>query len=289
MRKFSDKEKLVIGRLVDGASQSFTYLPINAYDDIFYRERVEFVYQPKSELRFYSQQGSLRDSDEIFKVTSDIYEISYLIDYLEKEGLIRHFSVGTGQQSNNIAGFNKAGLTAISVELDPAVGEMLYSNLNYPIYVTQTLISLVQENFRTFEDQSLDEARIQTHQAKRQSVLSLLAVVFAMLTFLFSLFQGCNSCSRCTVLNDSISKEMTISVMGIVNYMKNNIENKLDVTMNNTTNIRMMLNDTIAVHITGCPCIRKRVPTHSVDSCHKRILINTCQDTVVSKKYLKLK
>lgn len=284
MRKFSDKEKHVIRSLVEGASQSFTYLPINAYGDIFHREQVEFVYRPTPELRFYAQQSNLRSSDEIFAVTGEIYEISYLIDYLEKEGLIRHFSVGTGNLINSISGFSKTGLVAISVSLDPSVGQMLYNNLNCSIYVTQTLISLVHNNFQTLEEQSLDEAKKQTSEAKRQSRLSMLTMVLALLTLLFSLLQGCNGCSRNNESNDSTSGEVTIPVADIINYMRNNIEGKLDATMNNTADISLMIKDTIIVKVASCPCKPRRVPVLPVDSCQKKIRINTCEDTVVSKK-----
>ena len=211
MRKFSEREKEIIRRLVDGASGSFVYLPINAYGDIFYREKVEFVYKPTPELRYYSLQGSVRNADDIFKVSSEIYEISYLIDYLEKEGMLRHFSIGTGTLKNDISGFSKAGLTGVTVALDPAVGEMLYNNLNYPIYVTQTLESLV----------------------------------------------------------------------------KDNIEGKLEATMNNTADIRMELQDTLTVNVAKCPCKKYPKRIMPTDSCKRTVRINICEDTVVSKQSFK--
>ena len=73
--------------------------------------------------------------------------------------------------------------------------------------------------------------------------------------------------------------------------MKNNIEGKLDATMNNTADIRLMLQDTISIKVTSCPCkgSRKgpRIPPRSVDNCIKTIHINICEDTVVSKNGVK--
>ena len=270
---------------MQGTSQSFTYLAINAYCDIFYRKKVEFVYQPSSVLNFYFQQPNIRTDAEVFSVTSEIYEISYLIDHLEKEGLIHHLTVGTssGGSLNSISGFDKTGLSSILVTLDPVVGKMIFDNLNYPIYVTQTLRELVVNNFKTLEEQSLDEAQQQTSEAKKQSRLSFIAVLLALLTFLFSLLQGCKGCTNGGVHNEDSSSEITLPITGILNYFKNNIEGKLDATMNNTADIRLMLQDTISIKVTSCPCKGKRIPPRPVDNCIKTIRINTCQDTVVSK------
>lgn len=287
MRKFSEREKEIIRRLVDGASGSFVYLPINAYGDIFYREKVEFVYKPTPELRYYSLQGSVRNADDIFKVSSEIYEISYLIDYLEKEGMLRHFSIGTGTLKNDISGFSKAGLTGVTVALDPAVGEMLYNNLNYPIYVTPTLESLVKDNFKTLEEQMLDEAEVQTKLAKKQTLLSLLAVILAMLTLLLALIQGCKGCNGHNDTSMGINGEMIVPLTGMINYIKNNIEGKLEATMNKTADIRMELQDTLTVNVAKCPCKKYPKRIMPTDSCKRTVRINICEDTVISKQSFK--
>lgn len=289
MRKFSEREKRVIGDLVRGTSQSFTYLAINAYGDIFYRKKVEFVYQPSPALNFYFQQSNIRTDEDVFSVTSEIYEISYLIDHLEREGLIHHFTVGINSEGplNSISGFDKTGLSAVSVPLDPVVGKMLFDNLNYPVYVTQTLRELVENNFKTLEERSLDEAQLQTKEAQKQSCLSFIAVILALLTLLFSLLQGFKGCTNSGVHNKDSSSEITLPITGILNYFKNNIEGKLDATMNNTADIRLMLQDTISVKVTSCPCKGKRISPRPVDNCIKTIRINTCEDTVVSKNGVK--
>ena len=287
MRKFSEREQKVIRDLVQGASMSFTYLAINAYGDIFQREGVEFV-KPKNELIFYSSQGNIPSSDKVFAVTGEIHEVSYLIDYLEKEGLIRHFSVGTGTPEDKYPiNLNVTGLVPLSVKIDPDVARILYNNLNFPIYVTQTLVSLVQDNFRTLEEQTFDEAQLQTKEAQKQSCLSFIAVILALSTLLFSLLQGFKGCTNSGVHNKDSSSEITLPITGILNYFKNNIEGKLDATMNNTADIRLMLQDTISVKVTSCPCKGKRIPPRPVDNCIKTIRINTCEDTVVSKNGVK--
>ena len=289
MRKFSEREKKVISDLVQGASSTFSYLAINAYGDIFYRKKVEFVYQPNSVLNFYYQQPEIRSKEDIFVVTSEIYEISYLIDHLEKEGLIRHFTVGisSGGPVNSISGFDKTGLSAVSVALDSLVGKMLFDNLNYPVYVTQTLRELVENNFKTLEEQSLNEAQQQTNEAKKQSCLSFIAVLLALLTLLLSALQGCKGCTNSSLHDENSSSKIILPITGILNYLKNNIDGKLDATMNNTANIRMMLQDTVSIKVTSCPCKGKQPPLRPVDNCIKTIRINTCEDTVVSKSEVK--
>lgn len=287
MRKFSEREQKVIRDLVQGASTSFTYLAICAYGDIFQRESVEFVNSSEA-LFFYSPQGNIPSHEKVFQVTSEIYEVSYLIDYLEQEGLIRHFSVGTGKLEDKYPfNFNSNGLSPLSVSIDPVVARILYKNVNYPIYVTQTLISLLQDGFKTLEEQTFDEAKEQTKEAKKQRRLSFIAILLAMLTLLFSALQGFKGCTSSSVLDENSSSEITLPITGILNYLKSNIEGKLDATMNNTADIRMMLQDTISIKVTSCPCRGKRPPLRPVDNCIKTIRLNTCEDTVVSKKGMK--
>lgn len=45
MRRFNEKEKSIIQLLLKGVADSDAYLPINVYNDIFYREHVEFDVQ----------------------------------------------------------------------------------------------------------------------------------------------------------------------------------------------------------------------------------------------------
>lgn len=287
MRKFSERERKVICDLVRGASTSYTYLAINAYEDIFQRECVEFV-KPNEELVFYSPQSNIPGSEKIFKVTGEIYEVSYLIDYLEKEGLIRHFSVGTGSLEEKYPiGLNATGMISLSVNIDPVVAQILYNNVNFPIYVTQTLISLVQNDFKTLEEQTYDEAQQQTKEAKKQSRLSFIAVILALLTLFFSLFQGCKGCTSSSVHDENSTNEIILPITGFLNYMKNNIEGKLEATMNNTADIRLKLQDTISIKVYSCPCGKIRIPSQPVDNCIKTIRINTCNDTIVSKNRVK--
>jgi len=287
MRKFSEREQKVIRDLVQGASTSFTYLAICAYGDIFQRECVEFVKSSEA-LFFYSPQGNIPSHEKVFQVTGEIYEVSYLIDYLEKEGLIRHFSVGTGQLEDKYPfNFNSNGLSPLSVSIDPVVARILYNNVNYPIYVTQTLVTLVHDGFRTLEEQTFDEAKEQTKEAKKQSCLSSIAVLLAMLTLLFSALQGFKGCTNSSVHDDNSTSQITVPITGIVNYMKNNIEGKLNATMENTADIRMQIRDTISVNVTSCPCKKRHITIRPVDNCLKTVRINICEDTVVAKKNLR--
>ena len=164
---------------------------------------------------------------------------------------------------------------------------MFTNNVNFPIYVTQTLVSLVQDNFKTLEEQTFDEAQQQTKEAKKQSCLSFVAVFFALLTVLLSLLQGCKGCTNCGVHVKESSNELLLRVTGVLNYLKNNIEEKLDATVNNTADIRLMLQDTISIKVTSSPCKKTHVPPQPVDNCIKTIRINTCEDTVVSKNGVK--
>lgn len=87
----------------------------------------------------------------------------------------------------------------------------------------------------------------------------------------------------------------TTSINIPVGVMLNNIEGKLDTTMNNTAKIHAKLCDTINVRIKGDNKIilsprtqttTRQTHTTKINPCIKKVNIDTCKDTVVSKASL---
>ena len=176
MRLFSEKEKQIINILLTGVENSDTYLPINAYNDIFYGKNVEFV-PSKMQLVFYIPSGNTIDHHRILNIYYEILEISLLLDYLKKEGLLYQISMPSSNPLSTIGGFNSNGLQGVTMAIDPNIGQILLDSISNPIYVSQTLKDLADNNFLSLEGRALKEAKIQTRLSLLAVVLSILSVI----------------------------------------------------------------------------------------------------------------
>lgn len=187
MRKFSEKEKSTIQLIIEGAANSEAYLPINAYNDIFYREHVEINIQ-EMQLVFYVPKNALLydNHKKMLDVYYEILEISLLLDYLQKEGLLYQISMPAVNHLNEVGGFCKSGLCGITMGIDPHIGQILLSCMNNPIFVSQTLKDLVINNFISLEEQALLEAAKQTHISRRTMILSVIALVVSIISTLIN-------------------------------------------------------------------------------------------------------
>ncbi len=115
-------------------------MPINAFNDIFYREKVEFIYKAeRSELNFYSGEQDGREFDEMMSVKSQIEEIALLIEDLEQRKLLTFLAPNSTNTLDSIGGFIKDGLKSTSVQLDNHISGILFRCMNNVIKVTETL------------------------------------------------------------------------------------------------------------------------------------------------------
>lgn len=179
MRLFSEKEKQIINIILKGVASSRAYLPVNVYNDIFYGKNVEFV-PSKMQLFFYVPNGHTMGHHHILDIYNEIIEISLLLDYLKKEGLLYQISMPSSNHLSTIGGgFNKNGLQGVAMAIDPNIGQIMLDSISNPIYVSQTLKDLANNNFLSLEGRALKEAKTQTR-------LSLLAVVLSILSIILS-------------------------------------------------------------------------------------------------------
>ena len=176
MRSFSEREKLAIRRMIEGTDGSYSYLLINAYNDIFYSKLVEYQYdKDKSYLVFYRQDVPF-DHNEFLEIENEIMEISLLISYLRSNGLIYLIENTSVNELHNSGGFSKDGLKEISMELDKNISKILFESLNHRIFVGNTLRELAAHDYKSIEERTWEEAKAQTQEthnmvgeAKRQS------------------------------------------------------------------------------------------------------------------------
>lgn len=296
MRKFSNLEQTAIRAMVRGVQTSHSYLPINAYQDIFYRKKIGFR-DSACELIFYRPIDQI-DHNEILEIESEIIEISLLLGYLEENRLIYYLHEETRPEDKiHKIGIreNEPNVYGISKSMDVGAYDHLVHALNHRIFVSQDLKDMVANNFETIEEKSLKESR-------KQTKWSIIATVIALIALLVSLLKDCRGGNGDTEIyndNDSTSFVVPVGFGAMLNYMHNSIEGKLDATMNNTAEIKAKLCDTISVNVTNCNCKEKPKPKgtepkkqptaktpRKKDPCVKWQKVNTCEDTIVKKSSL---
>lgn len=189
MRKFSDREKQAIKKMTDGVANSYSYVLVNCYDDIFYCRKVEFHYdEDQSILVFCKEKQQEISSDNILEIENEIMEVSLLIEYLRRNGLIYLIDDSSSEKpKRDIANFDKQNYPyEIQKELDQKVARELYQSMNHRIFVGQTLKDYVANGFKSLDEMALDEARQQTKEtcnllteARKQSQAAVDQVVEA--------------------------------------------------------------------------------------------------------------
>lgn len=296
MRKFSNLEQTAIRALVRGVQNSHSYLPINAYQDIFYQKNIGFR-DSACELIFYRPIDQI-NHDEILEIESEIIEISLLLGYLEENRLIYYLHEDTRPEDLiHEMGIrnNEPGVYQITKSFDVGAYNHLVHAINHRVFVSQELKDIVANDFETIEEKSFKESRTQTKW-------SIAATAIAVIALLVSLLKDCTGGNGDTEIyndNDSTSIVVPVGFGAMLNYMHNSIEGKLDATMNITAEIKAKLCDTISVNVTNCNCKEKPKPKDTEpkkqptvktprkkDPCVKWQKVNTCEDTIVKKSSL---
>lgn len=187
MRKFSETEKQYIRTLCEETRTHISYLPINLLESTLVNYRVSYTTGADT-LDFQREEGNV-NIDEIIDIENKALELSLLLDYLEKCGLIKYVN-------NNVSNGNDDVITVgiripenqvyISEQIDPIVTEQLTKAATHRVFVSHTLRELVQNQFKSMEDMMLDEA-------KKQGCLAHTAVIISIVSFVL------NFClSQCT-------------------------------------------------------------------------------------------
>ncbi len=294
MRRFSYEENQVISMLITHTAGTQPFLPINLFNDIFQTGTVGFDCK-QSLLFFQMQYGQAPNIEYMMDVYNKLLEKTMLLEYLQSEGLVYIVHMATTTNSLYTTGTIGKPSQTVQYPVDKSISQALFQYMNEPIYVGETLKAYVETGFKSLEDLSLQEAQKQTSESRKQTFLSFLAVAISLVALMLSLMQnGQNDFQgdRYCIENDNDSRTLNIPV----GVMLNNIEGKLDATMNNTAEIHAKLCDTINVRIKGENKIivnpgiknsqtRQKVQPKS-DPCVKKVKINTCKDTIVSKSSL---
>lgn len=174
MRRFSEYEKNTIKSILKCYEQSpFTYLLVNAYNDIFYQKRVKFTYDIKADqqcLVFYRNDRNTFNIEEAGAVENSILEVSLLLDYLQNEKLIYLIEPSAANTLYEISGFTIGDDDKeISVPLDSQIAATLFASMNHRIYIGETLKTLVADDFKTTDDKLLEETNQLAYQTMQLS------------------------------------------------------------------------------------------------------------------------
>ena len=203
MRRFTDIEKKYIQRLCDYAKPGAFYIAANLYYDYFRSNRVAYI-QDSKQLIFYRRRDEVTP-EEIKKITDEVIEIAFLLDYLEKEELIYYIEDNNNSLESiavlreNLLQENEYG--EIRVRIDDKTANVLRKTMTYRVIAGVTLRAFVENGFKTVDDLQLDEAKIQSEtaiktlkQAKKQTCWSRLAVVVAVITMFATItIQRCST------------------------------------------------------------------------------------------------
>ena len=188
MRKFSPKEQVIIRNLVNQAGSSLSYVLANAYNDIFYRHKVEYN---NGFLIFYSEDISKITADDILAVEKEIIDTSFLLDFLKENRYIHIIDDDSQDQLDSIGGFFKDGLESISKKLDAKTSEIIVEALNHRVFISEDLVQLVNNDFKTIEEMALDEAREQTKYSRKSVRYAFIAIILSIIMpFLSSLLSS---------------------------------------------------------------------------------------------------
>lgn len=187
MRRFNQREQEIIKNLIKGFDNSSQYLPINAFDYIFQNNNIEIHSQNPDELIFYFKDAGSVERDKIISISKELIEIAALIEYLIQEGLILNYNIGTITNQNLSITYQHNKCTfPLSVKIPSYIGMTLLSCTANPIFIVENLKELVNNNFKTFEDLSLEESKKQTENSLKALRLSFISIVISLITLFVS-------------------------------------------------------------------------------------------------------
>lgn len=185
-------ERVTIRTIVADASRSVDYLLVNIYNDIFLYTNVDYI---DNELHFFyknKEEFNKIDDREILKIKKDLISKTLLLMYLvENRYLYLVDNANVQNTDNDIKFVNESDKQyELLVDLPQDISDFLNTSKRVVI-VAQDLITLVQNNFKTYGEQQLDESRKQTKNSRIAMWASISTLFIAVITpFVVSLFTG---------------------------------------------------------------------------------------------------
>ena len=163
MRSFSEKEKNYISRICEATrNPRDSFFPVNLLFDYLYNNNACYI-TGTNYLEFDRNVGDVIVS-ELIAIENTILELTLLLEYLEKNGLLVYVKDQSAQKGAVIGKVIKGGIKKITA---PIITEQLTKASSFRIVVGQTLRDLVTNDFKTNEDLMLEAAKEQSKLAQR--------------------------------------------------------------------------------------------------------------------------
>lgn len=184
MRKLNFGEQALVGKLIANSLDATANFPIKALESLFQDNKVTFHNDEVSYFNFYVNEGKEETVKENSKrFINKVMEAVALMDCLKSENLV--VELESDKEKNVTFGddvsYVSAGLVEVRVFIEAGViAEKLVSFVNNSVYVTEALKELQANEFKTFEDNMLEEAKKQTKKTGKAVILAFLAVIIAI-------------------------------------------------------------------------------------------------------------
>lgn len=191
MRKFSELEKSYIKHLVKKSDYQSNF-PINILDGLFVNRKVVFDAHKEDEpyLIFYRKENEeFSLPAEIKELNNAFMELALLIRYLKDQGLIQQIDYKKKRliyppvdekDDDTLENYKREGLHSIAEKMDKIAADFLLECVNKSVFVGQTLKDLVDNDFKSIEERSLDEAKKQTKYARKAVYVAIFAMILSV-------------------------------------------------------------------------------------------------------------
>jgi len=191
MRKFSELEKSYIKHLVKKSDYQSNF-PINILDGLFVNRKVVFDAHKEDEpyLIFYRKENEeFSLPAEIKELNNAFMELALLIRYLKDQGLIQQIDYKKKRliyppvdekDDDTLENYKREGLHSIAEKMDKIAADFLLECVNKSVFVGQTLKDLVDNDFKSIEERSLDEVKKQTKYARKAVYVAIFAMILSV-------------------------------------------------------------------------------------------------------------
>ena len=190
MRKFSAKEQEFIKKLVENSRNTKDNYPINILDKFFLSHKFDYDGRNPSCpcIEVWAPNIQAVNIDTIVDISISLFEVAMLLKYLKDEGLIytinynANYSVIREWKANGVI----PGYVKCSYRIDARTSDALIECINYAVFVGQTLKDLVDNDFMTIEERSLNEAKIQSKYSRWTLFVAILTLFITSVVSCFA-------------------------------------------------------------------------------------------------------
>ncbi|MCF0220671.1 MAG: hypothetical protein HUK19_00105 [Fibrobacter sp.] len=197
MRTFTFGEQALIGKLIANSADPVSCFPVKIIESVFQDNKVTFHAGDLAYFNFYVNEGK-EDSvkEKVKTVYKRLLEAFNLVDYLKDQGMVT--ALVSTREKKTVFGedvaYVSAGLVEVRVFVEEnLVVEKMIDFMTNALFVSDSLKELQAEDFKTFEDKTLEESRKLVKKARNAVIIAFVAVLVAVGGIVFTALQNSNS------------------------------------------------------------------------------------------------